>query len=57
MNDVEYMLVVIIHELGDVKCVVVGKLLCFYDFCENGSTMEKFDFDELERIDNVVVLS
>jgi len=37
MNVVRYMLVMIIHELGVDKCVVVVKLLCFYDFCENGS--------------------
>jgi len=43
--------------MGDDKCVVVVKFLCFYDFCENGSRVEKFDFDELERIDDVVVLS
>ena len=35
----------------------LDKLWCFDDFLENGSRMEKFDFDELERIDDVVVLS
>ena len=29
------------------------KLLCFGDFCENGSKEEKFDFDEFECIDEV----
>ena len=41
-----YMLVMIIHALGDA-CVVVVKLWSFYDFAEKGSRMEKFDFDEL----------
>jgi len=50
MDVVRYMLVMIIHELGDDKCVVVVKLLCFGDFCKNGSKLEKFDFDEFEWI-------
>ena len=33
---VGYMLVMITHELGDDKCVVVVMLLCFYDFCKMG---------------------
>ena len=33
---VGYMLLMIIHDLGDDKCVVVVKVLCFYDFYENG---------------------
>jgi hypothetical protein len=51
------MLMMIIHELGYDKCVVVVKLLCFYDFCENGTKVEKFDFYEFERIDDDVVLN
>jgi len=54
MNVVGYVLVTLIYELGDDKCVVVVKLLCFYDFCEYGSTTEKFDFDELEWSNEVV---
>jgi len=48
MNVVGYMLVVMIYELGDDKYVVVVKLLCFYDFCENGLKVEEFDFDEFK---------
>jgi len=33
LNVVGYMLVMIIHELGDNKSVVMIKFLCFYDFC------------------------
>lgn len=32
MNVVGYMLVMIIHELGDHKSDVVIKFLCFHDF-------------------------
>jgi hypothetical protein len=48
MNVVGYILVMIIHALGVDKCVVVVKLLCFYDFCENGLKVEGFDFNEFE---------
>jgi len=34
MNVVGHMLVMTIHALGVGECVVVVKLLCFYDFCE-----------------------
>jgi len=50
------MLVLIIHELGDDKCVVVVKL-CFYDICENGLEVEKFDFEEFEWINGVVMMN
>jgi len=55
MNVVGYMLVVIIHALGVDKCVVVVKLWCFYDFRENRLKVEKFDFDEFESINEVVM--
>ena len=48
MNVVWYMLMMISHALSVDKCVVEAKLLYFFDFCENGLKMEKFDFDELE---------
>lgn len=51
------MLLMIIHALGIDKCVVVVNLWYFCDFCKNGLKMEKFDFDEFEWSDEVVVLS
>jgi len=54
MNVVGYMLVVMIYELGDDKCVVVVKLLCF---CENGLKVEKFEFDEFEWINEVIMMN
>jgi len=57
MNVVGYMLVMIINELDDDKCVVLVKLLCFDDFCENGLKVDKFDFDEFEWFNEVIMLS
>lgn len=57
MNVVGYMLVMISHELGDDKCVVVVKLLCFGDFCGNELKQVKFEFYEFEWIDEVIRLS
>jgi len=37
------------------KCVVV-KLLCFYHFFESGLKLEKFDFDEFEWINGIVMI-
>jgi hypothetical protein len=51
------MLMIIIHALGVDKCVVVVKLWCFYDFCEIGLKLEKFDFDEFEWSDEVAKMN
>jgi len=51
------MLVMIIYVLDVDKCVIVVKLLCFYDFCENGLKMKKFYFDEFEWINGVVMMN
>jgi len=36
---------------------MINVLLCFHDFCENELRMENVEFDEFERIDDVVVFS
>lgn len=50
-------LMMIIHALGVDKCVLGVKLLCFWNFCENRLKLEKFDLDEFEWINGVVVMN
>jgi len=52
-----FMLLMIIHALVVDKCVVMIKLFCFMSFCKNRSQMEKFDFGELEWIEDVVAMN
>jgi len=40
-----------------MHCVLINVLLWFYNFCENGLKLEKFDFDEFEQINGVVVMN
>jgi len=38
--------------------VLINVLLwCFYDFCENGLKVEKFNFDEFEWFNGVVMMN
>jgi len=46
----------IIHALGVDKCVVVVKLWCFYDLCENGLKLRSLIFVEFEWINRVVMM-
>jgi len=41
--------------LWEMWCLV--KLLCFRDFCENGSKEEKNNFDDFEWIHGVVMMN
>jgi len=43
-----------IYALGVDESIVVIELWWFYNFCENGLIMKKFDFDDFEWVKGVV---